>query len=41
MGYLAKGGMMKKGYAMGGMKKKAYARGGHVAAPMKPMKGMK
>ena len=30
----------KKGYAMGGMKKKAYARGGHVAAPMKPMKGM-
>ena len=41
MGYMAKGGMMKKGYAMGGMKKKAYARGGHVAAPMKPMKGMK
>ena len=40
MGYMAKGGMMKKGYAMGGMKKKAYARGGHVAAPMKPMKGM-
>lgn len=36
----AKGGMKKKGYAMGGMKKKAYARGGHVAAPMKPMKGM-
>ena len=38
---MAKGGMMKKGYAMGGMKKKAYARGGHVAAPMKPLKGMK
>ena len=40
-GKMNKGGMMKKGYAMGGMKKKAYARGGHVAAPMKPMKGMK
>ena len=40
MGYMARGGMKKKGYAMGGMKKKAYARGGHVAAPMKPMKGM-
>ena len=37
---MARGGMKKKGYAMGGMKKKAYARGGHVAAPMKPMKGM-
>ncbi len=28
MGYMAKGGMKKKGMAMGGMKKKGYAMGG-------------
>ena len=41
MGYMAKGGMMKKGYAMGGMKKKSYARGGFLAGPARPMKGIK
>ena len=41
MGYMAKGGMMKKGYAKGGMKKKGYARGGFLAGPARPMKGIK
>ena len=41
MGYMAKGGMMKKGYAKGGMKKKSYARGGFLAGPARPMKGIK
>ena len=36
---MAKGGMMKKGYAKGGMKKKGYARGGFLAGPARPMKG--
>ena len=42
MGYLSKGGMMKKGYAKGGMqmKKKGYARGGFLAPPARPMKGL-
>ena len=38
---MAKGGMMKKGYAKGGMKKKGYARGGFLAGPARPMKGIK
>ena len=30
MGYMAKGGMAKKGYAKGGMMKKGYKKGGKV-----------